>query len=104
MGDHSAACSANPKCAALGIEGHCCPTNLGINLECCRGQGHPTPSPAPVPPGGNCAICVTGACAACKPCANIQTALLLAAGIQRYSFSFSAATFCKEQTLGRVGF
>jgi len=33
----------------------------------------PSPSPAPSPPGPDrCDICVTGACAACKPCASMK--------------------------------
>ena len=72
--DHSPACSANPKCAALGIEGDCCPTKTGHNLECCGGSGpSPAPGPAPTPPSGKCDICVTGACAACKPCEQLKT-------------------------------
>jgi hypothetical protein len=71
--DHSAACSANPACSAMGIEGDCCPTKTGATLECCAGSG-PTPAPTPpTPPAGNCDICRTGACAACKPCVSLKT-------------------------------
>ncbi|CAJ1947981.1 unnamed protein product [Cylindrotheca closterium] len=32
-------CSANSECAALGLEGNCCPPDFGSkNLECCHGQ------------------------------------------------------------------
>lgn len=31
----SSSCPANPKCAALGLFGECCPTEKGVTLECC---------------------------------------------------------------------
>jgi hypothetical protein len=32
----SSACSANEKCAKLGLIGACCPTNEGVMLGCCN--------------------------------------------------------------------
>jgi hypothetical protein len=32
----SSACSANVKCAKLGLVGACCPTNEGVMLGCCN--------------------------------------------------------------------
>jgi hypothetical protein len=32
---NSAACSANPGCASLGLSGNCCPTPEGVRLGCC---------------------------------------------------------------------
>ena len=32
----SSACSANEKCAKLGLVGACCPTNNGVMLNCCN--------------------------------------------------------------------
>lgn len=32
----SSACSANEKCAKLGLTGACCPTNDGVMLGCCN--------------------------------------------------------------------
>eukprot|EP00929_Paragymnodinium_shiwhaense_P109318 TRINITY_DN7572_c3_g1_i1.p1 TRINITY_DN7572_c3_g1~~TRINITY_DN7572_c3_g1_i1.p1 ORF type:complete len:469 (+),score=38.13 TRINITY_DN7572_c3_g1_i1:57-1409(+) len=46
-GGGAAACSANPKCSALGLHGNCCPTDGGNSLGCCEG---PAPGPAPRPP------------------------------------------------------
>jgi hypothetical protein len=36
MGDIELNCPANPKCAAAGLEGACCPTTIGAYLDCCE--------------------------------------------------------------------
>merc|ERR1712224_881592 len=36
-------CTANPSCAALGLEGICCPTDGSTKLACCNGEGDKIP-------------------------------------------------------------
>jgi hypothetical protein len=41
----SAQCSANLACANLGLRGECCPTSIGIQLDCCDQAALSTPTP-----------------------------------------------------------
>jgi hypothetical protein len=43
----SAQCSANPTCASLGINGQCCPTSAGVQLDCCDQATSTTPTSPP---------------------------------------------------------
>jgi hypothetical protein len=42
-----AQCSASPGCASLGIEGECCPTSTGVQLDCCDQAASTIPTSPP---------------------------------------------------------
>eukprot|EP00980_Cylindrotheca_fusiformis_P021423 scaffold8288_cov129-Cylindrotheca_fusiformis.AAC.1 len=49
VADIEAACANNPICAALGLNGECCPTSTGVTLDCCESSPVLAPTAAPVP-------------------------------------------------------